>query len=142
MGIIRKRLLVIGHKGRTRVEALFDTGASHSMLREDIAPRLGVPEELPEPTRFHAAVGTFEARKGLFVDVVIGGKRLVTGVTIVPDLTEELILGDDFLQRWHIRLDPRRREVSLDRKALRVVAVGSRPGTRRLRPPSPGQVRR
>ena len=126
MGLIVKQLTVIGRKGRRRVKALFDSGASHTLLREDLASRLGTPEELPEPRRFEAAVGTFTARHAMFVDVVIGGKRLLTGVTLVPNLTADLILGCDFFQRYHIRLDPRSRRIKLDPTALRFVAVGSR----------------
>jgi hypothetical protein len=43
-------------------------------------------------------------------------------VTIVEDLSEELILGADFLQRWHIKLDPFRRRVWVDPEDVRIRA--------------------
>lgn len=126
MGLICKEMWVIGRKGRKKVSALFDTGASHSLLRESIARAIADPVELPEPKKFATAVGEFKAREGGVVDVVLAGKRLYTRLTSVADLTEDLILGADFLQSWHIRLDPRRRRVILDPQALKLKAVGSR----------------
>jgi hypothetical protein len=97
VGLITKKLWVIGRKGRRKVVALFDTGSSHSLLREDIALAIGEPEELPEPKTDEAAVGTITTRRGLFADVLLHGKRLTTGLKIVRGLSEELILGADFL---------------------------------------------
>gem|GEM_PF-4867363 len=84
------------------------------------------PFELAEPKTFSAAVGSFEARTSICPDVVLNRKRLPTSLMVVPDLTEELILGVDFFQRWHIRLDPRRHRVLLDPRALGLRAVASR----------------
>ena len=71
-------------------------------------------------------MGKFTARTGIFADVVLKGHRLLTGLTVVADLSEELILGVDFLQRWHVRLDPHRHRLVLDPKAFRLRAVGAR----------------
>lgn len=116
--------MLVGRKGRRSVEALFDTGASHSLLREEIADAIGEPEDLPEPVHFEAAVGSFVAKKGVFADVILNGKRFPSSLRLVPGLTQDLILGTDFLQMWHIRLDPRKRRVILDPKALRFIAIG------------------
>ncbi|MBI2900323.1 MAG: retroviral-like aspartic protease [Planctomycetes bacterium] len=126
MGLISKRVWLIGLKGRRKVEALFGTGSSHSLLNERIARAVGTPEGLPGPKVYQAAVGSVTAREGIFADVVLRGKRLTAGLKIVPDLTEELILGADFMQVWHIRLEPRRGRVILDPRALRLKAVGLR----------------
>lgn len=120
MGRIYKKIWVIGRKGRRKVEALFDTGSSDSLVRDSLARKLGSPEDLPEPKTYEAAVGQVTAREALFVDVVLRGKRLTTGLKVVPGLSEELILGADFFQRWHIRLEPRTHRVILDPKALKL----------------------
>ncbi len=126
MGIISQKLTLIGRKGRRQVEALFDTGSSHSMVRESIAVAIAEPDDLPEPKTYESAVGKFTARTGIFADVVIRRHRLLTGLTVVTNLSEELILGVDFLQRWQVRLDPHHHKLILDPKAFRLRAVGAR----------------
>ncbi len=126
MGLIYKKLRVIGRKGEATLTALLDTGSSHSLLREDVARDIGDPEELPEPKAYELAVGSFTARHGLFADVVIRGKRLMCGFKVVPRLSEEMILGVDFLQIWNVRLEPKTHRMILDPKALRLKAVGMR----------------
>lgn len=126
MGLIRKSLWVYGRKGRRKVEVLFDSGASHSMIREDLARTLGTPEELPEPRTFEAAVGRFTIREGIFVEFGINRHRLFTAALVAPRLSEDAIIGANFLQDWHIKLEPRRHRIILDPEALRLKAVGSR----------------
>lgn len=126
MGQIRKTVWVVGRRGRKKVEALFDTGASYSLLREDVARAIGEPEELPEPRHFEAAVGGFTARFGIFADLLFQRKRFHTALTVAPGLTEDLLIGTDFMQQFHVRLEPRKRRVSFDKQALRLLAVGSR----------------
>lgn len=126
MGLIYKRLRVIGRKGERKVEALFDTGSTHSLIRSSIAHEIGEPEGLPEPKTYQAVVGCVTAREGIFADIVIRGKRLTMGLKIVPDLSEELIVGADFMQLWNLRLEPKHHRVILDPKALRLRAGGGR----------------
>ncbi len=125
MGLISRKLQFIGRRGKAKVETLFDTGSNHCLIRASVAAKLAEADELPEPKRYEAAVGSFTARHFVVADVVLGGKRLTTLFKIVPELTEEAILGADFLQSWHIRLDPRKKRVILDPKALRLKAVGA-----------------
>lgn len=126
MGLIYRRMVCIGRKGRCTVEALFDSGSNHCLMRDDVAARIAPLDELPEPKLYEAAVGSFRAKHFVVADVSLAGRRLTTLFKVVPDLTEEAILGADFLQSWHIRLDPRRRRILVDPRALRLKAVGSR----------------
>lgn len=57
MGIILEKLKVIGRKGERTVSALFDTGSTHCLVREDIAREIGDVVELPELKRFELASG-------------------------------------------------------------------------------------
>lgn len=43
------------------------------------------------------------------VDVEVEGFNLFWHFLVVTDLSEELIIGADFLQRWKIKLDPERK---------------------------------
>lgn len=126
MGLIAKRLTLHGSDRKRSLDALFDTGSTKSFIRADVAKGLGPNVELPEPKKFEMARGVLKVREGLVADVAIGRHRLTHLFLVVDGLTEELIIGADFLQEWHIRLEPRRRRIILDPKALRLKAVGAR----------------
>ena len=49
MAILVKKLLLEGSKGSKEVEALFDTRASYSCIRRELATELGRVEPLPRP---------------------------------------------------------------------------------------------
>lgn len=126
MGLIAQDLWFVGRRGRKRLRALFDSGSNHCLMSETVAGRLSELDDLPEPKEYEAAVGSFTARQFVVADVVIRRKRLTTLFKVVSALTEDVILGADFLQSWHIRLDPRHHRFIVDPRALRLKAVGGR----------------
>lgn len=52
MAVIQKEVRLVGSKGKREELALFDSGATYSCLRPDIARELGNVENLPEPMEF------------------------------------------------------------------------------------------
>jgi hypothetical protein len=48
MGLIIKKLKVMGDKGEGMVNALFDTGASISFIRSDVVTGLATPLVMPK----------------------------------------------------------------------------------------------
>ena len=62
--------------------------------------------------------------------VTLNGHALFFTFIVVPQLSpqlsEELILGADFFQRWKVRLDPESEEVAIDPSALRLKLVPAR----------------
>jgi len=52
MGTILKELEVAGDKGRARLQVLFDTGASRSLIRRDKAEPITTFFKAPIPLRF------------------------------------------------------------------------------------------
>lgn len=54
--MIYKRLTLVGSKGQKKVNILFDTGASDSFIREDIALTIAKPTEIP-PRKFRLGKG-------------------------------------------------------------------------------------
>jgi predicted aspartyl protease len=126
VGLIVREVMVRGSRGRRKLQALFDTGSTKSFIRASITGCLGEPVELPEPEKYEMARGAFRTRKGSVVSIALSGRRLTGLFRVADGLTEDLIVGADFLQEWHIRLDPRRRRIILDPKALRLKAVGGR----------------
>ena len=55
------------------------------------------------------------------LSVEVEGFNLFWHFLVVPNLSEELIIGADFLQRWKIKLDPER--IIIDPKALKLKLV-------------------
>jgi hypothetical protein len=46
----------------------------------------------------------------------LNGVTLADAAYVMPDLTEEYVLGVEFLERYDIRLDPKRRRLLLPPK--------------------------
>jgi predicted aspartyl protease len=61
MGVIIKDIEVEGDKGKAVLRTLFDTGASHSLIRKDKAEQLATIVPLAHPYRFRLGDGTSES---------------------------------------------------------------------------------
>ena len=122
MGFIIKSCSVTGGKGNSVVQALFDTGAGASFVRQDIAERIGNVVEVPGgPEQFTMADETFSlsADKEVSLRVAIGDVRpLRFNFLVVDTLAEEMIIGVDMMQRWKIKLEPENEAVSIDPRTL------------------------
>jgi len=57
------------------------------------------------------------------LDIEVEGYNLFWHFLVVSDLSEELIIGADFLQRWKIKLDPENERIIIDPKALKLKLV-------------------
>ena len=125
MGVLVERIRLRGSKGSVEREALFDTGATYSFVRAELAEELGVVDSLPEPMEFETAK---EGEKLLIQKVVhlefsLEGERLSDEFLVAENaLTEEVIIGAKTMQAWGIVLDmeeervvlkPRRRKLML-----------------------------
>ena len=75
MGILTQDLLLRGSRGETTRMALFDSGASYSIIRRDIAETLGDLARLPEAWEFetaaadHLIVATHAIRLDFFLNL-------------------------------------------------------------------------
>ncbi len=123
MGLIYKSLRLEGSLGEREVRALFDTGASECFIRQDIAQEVAVLGKAPARLRFEMATGFVETDQVVFAQVVVNGYPLFFTFVVIEGLSEELILGSNFLQRWKIRLDPEKEEIIIDPSALRMKLV-------------------
>lgn len=125
MGVIYKRVEIAGDKGRKRVTALFDTGASASFVRRAVVDKIATIVKIPVPWTFRLGDGKAHLRTDRAVYVVLRFNRATFYHTLVvaDDLADELILGADFMQRWKVKLDPEREEIIIDRRALRHLLI-------------------
>jgi hypothetical protein len=119
MGLIVKPTNLTGDKGSATVQALYDTRASASFLRREIAERIATVSALPSAHRFTLGDGkdVLRVQEAVNLDITIDEVTVsfdeVTvsfNVLVVDELGEGMIIGADMLQRWKIRLDPEQEE--------------------------------
>lgn len=117
MGLIRKRLSFVGRRRKKEVECLFDTGASSSFIRPELVRELELPTtNLLRPLRIRLGKGSTRVSKLAAAMVRLNGVTLADTAYVMPGLTEEYVLGSEFLERYDIRLDPKRRRLLLPPK--------------------------
>ena len=122
MGLIYKEVVLRGDKGEGEFQALWDNGSSESFIRRDLAERVGTILRLDAPREFEMRKGNLSVSESTGVlSVEVEGFNLFWHFLVVPNLSEELIIGADFLQRWKIKLDPKR--IIIDPKALKLKLV-------------------
>ena len=114
MGIVRQDLLVKGDKKEMRLNVLFDSGASRSLIRSDVARELSTPKELLIQREFTAADGHKVICK-YFCDLIveIEGKRIGIEAFLVDDLPVPLVFGVLDMEAYMIKLDLAKRKLDL-----------------------------
>ena len=120
MGMIIEEYTVTGNHGTDTVRVLYDTGASDSLVRRDIAEPLGDFAVSPIRREFMMAngQGTFTVDQVITLAIDVEGTPLVYTFYIADDLSEELVIGADMMQRFKITLDMEGEAVSIDPRAL------------------------
>jgi hypothetical protein len=128
MGMVTKRIRIRGDRGSASVRALFDTGASKSLIRRDIALKVASPLKAPTPWTFQLGDGKGRLRANEMAGILfqLKGVPIAHTFIVAPRLSEELIVGTDLMQFWKVRPDPVREDVLIDRKLiqLKLVSLG------------------
>jgi hypothetical protein len=104
-----------------RLALYFDTGSKQTFVRSDVAGQLGNISSLKTPIPFQglgdgrfvcqAVVPLFVNLKGIWCDHL-------ALVAEVGDIDEEILVGHDFMQKYDLRIDPKRKKVLIDKQAL------------------------
>ncbi len=125
MGLIIKKITVEGDKGKTTISTLFDTGASASFIRRDIAKNIATIVKLPTSYKFVQGDGKHEitVQNCINVNLTINDVTVFQQILVTDELSEELIIGADTLQHWKIKLDPEHEDVIIDKKVLELKLV-------------------
>jgi len=122
MSVIEQEIELKGSKGSKKVLALFDSGATYSHIKPDLAEGLGMLENLPQPLIFATAnkEDSMEATKAVRLDFWIDGYRFSDEFMILPNLAEEVIIGAKTMQAWRMKLDFETEKVIFDHKVTRL----------------------
>lgn len=124
MGLIYKQVLVKGNKGERTLRVLMDTGASSTVIRADIAHNLGTPAPLARTILAEFASGRGEVKEMVSLSLQIDGHEVVTPALLLENLSEELLIGAEFFQRYKVLLDPEREDIRFtDPEALKVKII-------------------
>ena len=109
--VLERDILLVGSKGRRRCRALFDSGASYSIVRPDIANSIETPSPLPEPEDWvfeTAETGRLlraTSRVGIDFRFDDSEARFSDEFIILDACSEEVIIGATTMQKWSIKLD-------------------------------------
>ncbi|NQS98651.1 MAG: retroviral-like aspartic protease [candidate division Zixibacteria bacterium] len=122
MSIIERNIRLEGPMGEKEVTALFDSGASFSCIRPEIAKMLEQPIPLRTPWQISTAdEKTFmQVKEKVSLEFYIDDVRFSTEFYLVPGLTEEVIIGASTLQQWRFKLDFEKEEVIIDPRVTRM----------------------
>jgi hypothetical protein len=123
MSVISYEIKLRGSKGEANINALFDSGASDSMIRPEIASSLGIMEKLPDPISFETAKDgvSVVVSERVVLDFYINGLRLSDEFLIVDELSEDAIIGASTMQKWRMKLNFEDEKVIIDPKVTRKI---------------------
>jgi hypothetical protein len=127
--ILEKEIILIGMRGSRRCRALFDSGASYSIIRPDIAKSVETPRELPDPENW-----IFETAKAGQLLQATGrvsinfrfddsNTRFSDEFIVLEESLEEVIIGATTMQKWSIKLDFESETIDYPKAAQRLRIV-------------------
>jgi len=125
---IYRDLRVGSSKGEATMRALFDTEASFTVVRRDVAERIG--HTLPTGVR-EATLADGKTRLRVLgyipISTVIEGAPVDDIAYVIEDLAEELIVGVRVMEFYDIKLDPSTNRVSVGKNysTFELYACGS-----------------
>lgn len=102
-----RTLRVRGSKGEADVKALFDTSASFSVIRRDVAERIS--DILPTGVRdviLADGKTTLRVLGYVALSTIIEGSPVDDIAYVVEGLAEELVIGVKVMEFYEIKLDP------------------------------------
>jgi len=123
MGILKVPLLFMGSKGEKIIYTLFDKGATFSCVSPENAEEIGLVEKMRRPlevataSRGHYVKIENTLRSDFFYDDI----RLSDEFMVVPDLSEEAIIGVNTMQKWRIKLDFEHDRIIVDPKVAKLI---------------------
>ena len=106
------------NKGECQVRGLFDTGASRTFIRTDVAKELGdlIPLSKPRLATLGDGENKIEIKHGMFLEITLDDYTIDTDADVSPKLAHDLIIGASTMQEWGIVLDPEKEDVIIKQR--------------------------
>lgn len=125
MSVLYQKIKLSGSKGEIEKEALFDGGATYSIIQKGIASRLGILEKLRVPFKFGTAKKGINliAKETLRLDFYIDNARFSDEFIVLNELTEEVIIGAATMQKWRLKLDYENEKVIFDPRVTKLIII-------------------
>lgn len=123
MSVIKIPVRYEGSNGERVLYTLFDSGATFSCINPEYASLIADPDKIRVPLR----VATASENAYLFVeeriaaDFYINDVRMSDEFMVIPDLTEDVIIGATTMQKWRIKLDFEHDTVVIDPKVAKAI---------------------
>ncbi|HEY2727802.1 MAG TPA: retropepsin-like aspartic protease [Parafilimonas sp.] len=119
--IIRLQMRFEGSKGERNLYALFDSGATYSCIHQEVAEELEVHTPMRMVT---ATASTFmEIKHRVALDFYHYDTRLTEEFYVIPDLSEQVIIGASTMQKWRIKLDFENDTIILDPTIAKAILI-------------------
>ena len=118
MSIIKIPMLYVGSQGEKYLYTLFDSGADLSCINPKHLNGIESPVQLGRIRRLATASEEriIEIKERVTLEFYIDDVHLSDEFLVVPNLTEEVIIGAATLQKWRIKLDFDQDKVVIDPK--------------------------
>ena len=123
MSILKIPLRFEGSKDEAIIYTLFDSGATFSCISFEYAEKLAHLEKMRKPIELAtAARDTYlKIEYAVRLDFYYNDIRLSDEFMVIPNISEDAILGVNTLQKWRIKLDFEHDTVIIDPKVAKAM---------------------
>lgn len=111
VSVLEQEILLVGSVGRSRHLALFDSGASYSIIRRDLAEAIERLTPIPDPENYVFETArpddVIRARFRVMLEFQFDDSPAVFSdeFIVFDECSEEAIIGAKTMQAWNIKLD-------------------------------------
>lgn len=125
MSIIKIPILFAGSKGEKILYTLFDSGANLSCIHPDQIHDLEIPLSLGYARKLATASDGhyIQVKERIVLDFFINDVLLSDEFLVVPNLSEDAIIGAATMQKWRIKLDFDHDQVIVDPKMAKLQLI-------------------
>jgi hypothetical protein len=125
MSIIKEPLLFVGSQGEKHLYALFDSGANLSCINPDHIQDMEIPTHLGRERLIGtASEGHYiKVTERVSLDFYMNNVLLSDEFLVVPNLSEDIIIGAATMQKWRIKLDFEHDKAIVDPKVAKMQLI-------------------
>jgi len=125
MSVLKFPLLFVGSKGEKIIYTLFDSGVNLSWINQDYIHDIAEKQPLGRVRKLAtASAGHYiEVKDAVRLDFYINDVLLSDEFLVVPNLSEEAIIGSATLQKWRIKLNFEDDKVEVDPKVAKLQLI-------------------